>query len=328
MSKDRRIRKRVLLILLFLLLLLLGAFILWKVFGEEQKPKWDDSLSQVEIDQITYEGRQYSYDTNLVNILFLGIDKNDELRGDNIPGEAGQSDCIMLLTLNKKTKKASILQIPRDTMTNIDIYDANGEYSTTVTEQLATQFAYSTGKENSCWATKKTVSELLLDLPIDCYLAMDMAAIDEVNDAFGGVTITIPEDYTRIDPAFKKGTTLKLTGQQAYKYVHYRDYDLDFSNNGRMQRQLDYIPAFINTVRENGTITGKYYEVLEPLVGDYIFTDMQAAEFDALAEYDLETSNMSVLPGEGKKGEKYEEFHPNLEKIQKFLIETFYILKN
>ncbi len=327
MSKDRRIRKRVLLVLLFLLLLLAGVFILWKVFGEEQKPKWDDNLSQGEIDQITYEGRQYSYNTNLVNILFLGIDKNDELREDNIPGEAGQSDCIMLLTLNEETKKASILQIPRDTMTQIDIYDANGEYSTTVTEQLATQFAYSIGGERSCWATKKTVSELLFDLPIAAYLAMDMSAVDEVNDAVGGVTITIPEDYTRIDPAFEKGVTLKLTGKQAYDYVHYRDYDLAFSNNGRMQRQFDYVPAFINAVRGNVDVSGKGYEIMKPFLGKTIYTDMEAAEIDALAEYDLKTSDMTVLPGEGKKGEKYEEFHIDAEKNQKFLIETFYILE-
>ncbi len=328
MSKDKRIRKRVLLVLTFLLLLLLGIFILWKVFGEERDPKWDDSLSQSTIDQITYEGKQYSYNTNLVNILFLGIDKNDEIRGDNIPGTAGQSDCIMLLTLNKETKKASILQIPRDTMTNVDVYDVSGDYRDTVTEQIATQYAYSTGGKNSCWATKKTVSELLFDLRIDCYLAMDMSAIPKVNDAVGGVTITIPEDYTMIDPEFQKGATLKLTGKQAYDYVHYRDTNLDFSNNGRMQRQMDYIPAFINAARNNASISGKYYETLEPLIGDLIYTDMQAEEFDALAEYDLEDSSIQILPGEGKKGEIYEEFYVDQEKLQKILIEMFYILKD
>ncbi len=327
MRSDRREKKKILLFLILLIAFCLIVFLGWKIFFEEPESEWDDSLSQSTIDYITFEGKQYQYNTNLKNILFLGIDNHDEIREDNIPGEAGQSDCIMLLTLDSVSKTARIVQIPRDTMTDIDIYDAHGEYYTTVTEQLATQYAYSTGGKNSCWATKKTVSELLYDLPIDGYLAMDMAAIPIVNDAIGGVTLTIPENYTRIDPAFKKGKTLTLTGQQAYDYVHYRDYDKAFSNNGRMQRQIDYIPAMIDTIKGNVDMDGNYYDILYPLVENYMVTDLQEDEVNRLAEYQLDTENILILPGEGRKGEKYEEFYLDKEKIQKFLIETFYILK-
>lgn len=323
---SERKKKKILLLILFLLLCLLLAWLLKHIFAEPED-EWDDTLSQESINQITYKGKQYSYNTNLINILFLGIDKDDEIRNDNIPGEAGQSDCIMLLTLDKQKKQGRILQIPRDTMTEIDLYDTNGNYSTTVTEQIATQYAYSIGGTNSCWATKKTVSELLYDLPIDGYLAMDLTTISIVNDAIGGVTITVPEDYTMIDPAFEKGATIKLTGTQAERYVRYRDTNVSFSNNGRMQRQVQYVPAMIETIQNNVDMDGNYYKVLYPLVEKYMVTDMNETQINALAEYELVTSDIQFLPGEGKKGEKYEEFYVNEEKLQKMLIETFYILE-
>ena len=233
----------------------------------------------------------------------------------------------MILTLDKEKKEGRIIQIPRDTMTEVDLYDTSGNYSTTVTEQIATQYAYSIGGKSSCFATKKTVSELLYDLPIDGYLAMEYSSIAIVNDAIGGVEITVPEDYTMIDPAFKKGTTLKLTGEQAHDYVRWRDTNASFSNNDRMERQVQYIPALINTIRDYVGEDGDYYKKLYSLVEKYMLTDLNEEGINALAEYELITSDIQYLPGEGKKGEKYEEFYVDEKKLQKMLIETFYILE-
>ena len=324
---ERRSKgKKVLLLILFLLVCILVVWVLKEVL-KEPEAEWDDSQSQVDINQITYEGKQYSYNTNLMNILFLGVDNTDMLTEDNLPGEAGQSDCIMILTLDKEKKEGRIIQIPRDTMTEVDLYDTSGNYSTTVTEQIATQYAYSIGGKSSCFATKKTVSELLYDLPIDGYLAMEYSSIAIVNDAIGGVEITVPEDYTMIEPAFEKGATLKLTGEQAHDYVRWRDTNASFSNNDRMERQVQYIPALINTIRDYVGEDGDYYKKLYSLVEKYMLTDLNEEEINALAEYELITSDIQYLPGEGKKGEKYEEFYVDEKKLQKMLIETFYILE-
>ena len=324
---ERRSKgKKVLLLILFLLVCILVVWVLKEVL-KEPEAEWDDSQSQVDINQITYEGKQYSYNTNLINILFLGVDNTDMLTEDNLPGEAGQSDCIMILTLDKEKKEGRIIQIPRDTMTEVDLYDTSGNYSTTVTEQIATQYAYSIGGKSSCFATKKTVSELFYDLPIDGYLAMEYSSIAIVNDAIGGVEITVPEDYTMIEPAFEKGATLKLTGEQAHDYVRWRDTNASFSNNDRMERQVQYIPALINTIRDYVGEDGDYYKKLYSLVEKYMLTDLNEEEINALAEYELITSDIQYLPGEGKKGEKYEEFYVDEKKLQKMLIETFYILE-
>ena len=118
-SGDNK-KKKLLLVIIFLVILLALGFLLKFLFAEPE-PEWDDDLSQDWITEIMYEGKTYCYNTNLTNILFLGIDNESGIRDDNMPSEAGQSDCIILLTLDSESKKGRILQIPRDTMTEVDI---------------------------------------------------------------------------------------------------------------------------------------------------------------------------------------------------------------
>ena len=294
---------------------------------KEKPPKQNEGGSQENIGTITYNGNTYRYNPDVINILFLGIDNNDVIRDDMMPGEAGQTDSIMLISLNKQTKEAKIIQIPRDTMTEIDIYNKGGSVIQTINAQIATQYAYCTGGVHSCYAAKKTISEMLYGLRIDAYIAMDMSSVPKLNDEIGGVTLTMEKDYTMIDPMFEKGATLTLTGKQAYNYIHWRDTYASFSNDDRMARQVHYIPALIDTIRENAKAQEDYYDTMYPLVEEYMITDLQEEEIKKLAEYTLSTSDIIRLPGEGKKGEVFEEFYLNEKELEKMLIEMFYILQ-
>lgn len=325
--RKQRSKKGILILLLILLLIVAIAVVLWNVFQEGPQEEWDDSLSQSSINQITYEGKQYSYNPDLINILFLGIDNSAGIKDDNMPSEAGQSDCLILLTLDKEKKEARILQIPRDTMTEVDVYNVGGYLFTTLQAQIATQYAYHIGGESSCMATKKTVSELLYDLPIDGYLAMDYTNIATVNDAIGGVKITIPQDYTMIDPVFQEGATLTLMGKQAHDYVRWRDTNASFSLYDRMERQVQYIMAMIDSFQGYVEKNGNDYSTLLSLVDKNMVTNLNESQIEKLLEYQLDTENIEILPGEAKKGEIYEEFYVNEEKLQKMLIEMFYILE-
>lgn len=323
---NQRSKKRVLLLALAILLFVGAAVLIWQIFMAEPEEDWDDSLSQSSIGQITYDGKQYRYNTDLTNILFLGIDNSSGMKDDNMPSEAGQSDCIILLTLDKAKKEARILQIPRDTMTEVDVYNLGGYLFSTLQAQIATQYAYHIGGTSSCMATKKTVSELLYDLPIDGYLAMDYTNIATVNDAVGGVEITIPQDYTMINPAFQKGTTLTLMGEQAHDYVRWRDINQSFSLYDRMDRQVQYILAMLDTLQKNvkeDNDYGRLYSIVEK----NMVTNLDESQIEKLLEYELDTKNIEILPGEAQKGEIYEEFYVNEEKLQKMLIEMFYILE-
>lgn len=312
-----------LLVVLGVILLFVGVYLR----SQPKEPEIDDTESQSSIESIFYEGKEYVYNRDLTNILFLGIDQMDEIEGNALPGDAGQSDCILLFTLNRNTEEARILQIPRDTMTTIDLYDVGGNSYGTVTEQIATQYAYGIGGKQSCFAATKTVSELLYELPIDGYLSMNISSIPAVTDAIGGVTLTLHDDYTYLDETYVKGATVTLNGEQAHRFVRYRDTKEAFSNNGRMQRQREFIPAFISAVRNKAGNSENYYEKFYPLVGKYMLTDLSAEQINRLAKFNLNESETTVLQGEGKMGEKYEEFYPDEKKLRNFLLKTFYICK-
>lgn len=105
---------------------------------------------------ITSNGTERNiYNTALTNILFLGIDTEDPIENTYAPGDAGQADCIMLLSLNDETQEATIIQINRNTMTALDVYDRSGNYLKTLDGQLCLQYAYSIGGTSSSWAMKK-----------------------------------------------------------------------------------------------------------------------------------------------------------------------------
>ena len=50
-----------------------------------------------------------------------------------------------------------------------------------------------------------------------------MDAIATVVDAIGGLRLTFDQDYSYIDPAYRKGVTLTLDGNAAESFIRYRD---------------------------------------------------------------------------------------------------------
>ena len=274
--------------------------------------------------EVTYEGQTYRYNENLTNILFLGVDKEQEVTLQNTPGTAGQADCIMLLSLDQETETGRVLQISRDCMTQVDLYDVSGNYFTSVEAQLATQYAYGNGERSSCWAMEKTVGELLQDVPIDAYLSLNIDAIGSLNDAVGGVTLTIPEDYTAIDPAFTSGAVVTLNGEQAERYVRYRDTNVTGSNNERIERQVQYITALFSALKNTAGEEDSYYERFSSYLRPYMVTDMDGQQIDSFVNYKFLTEETRYVPGESLKGEEHEEFIVNEEKLTQILLEMFY----
>lgn len=314
--------------------ILLISIVLFFLFKDEfkdgkngNKESKKETLSQADINSIYHNGEEYVYNARIKNILFLGIDNNEEISINDILGQSGQADSIMILSMDMEHNTTRILQVSRNTMTEIDLYDNNGNLYATETAQIATQYAYGNGANTSCWATKRTVSELLKDLPIHGYFALDISGVSIVNDLLGGVTITIPEDYTEIDPAFEKGKTITLNGKQAEKYIRYRDKYLIGGNDLRMQRQAQYIPALFNSLQKISDESDEKLEKKFESVMDYMVTDLTAEELVELLRMDWEMEDIVSVPGESVKGEKYEEFYVNEEELENLLIKLFYKLK-
>ncbi|MDD3279091.1 MAG: LCP family protein [Lachnospiraceae bacterium] len=283
-----------------------------------------EQSSQSSLNRIQYQGKTYQYNTDLKNILFLGVDKRETVSLQNMPGTAGQSDCIMLLSLDSSDNTAKILQISRDSMTDIDLYDVNGNYYTTLRAQLATQYAYGGGGTSSCWAAKKTVSRLLFDLQIDGYIALNLESISVINDAIGGVTITMGEGDTAIDDSFTAGASVTLDGAQAEHYVRYRNTTEQGSNNGRMERQTRYISALFSALKSKAGSMGDLYQTFSSVLEPYMVTDLSGDQINALSQYEYQPEETAYIPGEVHAGEVYEEYWVDDEKLQELLIQRFY----
>lgn len=301
-----------------------AGWVAWKYMHRISEDNEEDQQPQMTGDYIYYDGKTYQYNTDLTNVLFMGIDKEEQVLTDGIPGTAGQADCIMILSLDKSDKTCKVLQISRDSMTSIDIYDSAGDYYASTDAQLATQYAYGTGGTNSCWAMKKTVRKLLYNLPIEGSFSVSIDGIAAFNDALGGVTLTVPEDYTSIDPAFEKGAKITLAGDQAESYVRGRDCDVEGSNNGRMERQVQFVSSMFTQLKEmvsDGQVSyDSLYQTLEP----YLVTDLSVDQIKNMESYTYLPDETEYVPGEVVPGEKNEEFHVDEDELQKLVVKMFY----
>lgn len=321
--KYRSTRSTMVNIVLAVVIVLLIGILFWLFIRQRQPSQNVEEQSQAIHTSVRYDGVTYRYNTELTNILFLGIDKEEDITQLHLPSDSGQCDFLALLSLNKETKEARILQINRNTMTELDFYDMFGNYSTSMDGQIALQYAYNIGGSSSCWAVKKTVREMLMGIPIEAVLAMDISSVPLINDLLGGVTVTIEQDYTYIDPAFVKGEQVLLKGEQAESFVRYRDIMEFNSIEDRMSRQMEYLIGLIEVVSEySGT---QLYELMEPYLETVIVTDMTADLAKSLPSYHYLTDEIAALPGEEVMGEYYEEFILDEDGVRKLILSMFYV---
>ena len=274
--------------------------------------------------QITWQGKEYTYNQSIRNILFIGVDKKEEMQIQDYAGRGGQADCLILLSLNTREKTATMLNISRDSIVDVDIYDMSGDFLTEERGQIALQYAYGDGEKKSCWLEKKVVTELLHDIPIHSFIALNIDGISTIADVLGGVEITVPEDYTSIDSSFVKGETIVLKGDKAERYVRYRDITEFGSNNGRMERQNQFLRALVSLLKRKVAENSAYVDTLITAGKPFMTTDMTVDQIKELADYDLDETFIKV-PGETQAGAEHDEYIVNDDELMNLLIKMFYI---
>lgn len=291
---------------------------IWRKYTAKETVKEDAEVYE-DPSYITYKGKKYEYNHHLKNILFMGVDKPEQME-ETQAGQGGQADTLILMSMNRENETTTLLQIPRDAMTDIDIYDINGTYLSTERGQISLQYAYGDGKNKSCRMMMETVSDLLYEIPVDSYLAMSVDGIAEVTTLMGGVTLTVPKDYTHIDPAFKAGETIALAGEQAEKYVRYRDVEVAGSNIERMERQEQFMEALARQIQ--GKDTEGYQQLLQE-TQEYLTIDLSLDEVDRMKSYQM-AEQIEKVPGETQSGGEHDEFIVDNEKLQDLIIKLFY----
>jgi anionic cell wall polymer biosynthesis LytR-Cps2A-Psr (LCP) family protein len=275
---------------------------------------------------VRYKGIHYRYNSDILTFLFLGIDKSTKVGEVKNGIDGGQSDAIFLLVLNPDTKKMSVIAVNRNTMADVAVYDKEGRYVDNMTLQICLQHGYGDGAASSCERSKEAVSELFYNLPIHGYCAVNMGAISLINDAVGGVEVTALEDVPH--SKIKEGDTLTLTGQDAYRYVHNRNTDSFGSADRRLERQKQYMKAYIakakGRMKEDITLPITLYNTIK----DYTVTDISVDEISYLATqaagYSFDADDFYTLEGETVMGEKFEEFYVDETALYELILKVFY----
>lgn len=285
---------------------------------------------QTDDGSIYWNSKGYRRNTYVKAVLCMGVDRTGTMEGYQTAGSGGQADGIFLVAQDTARGTVKLLMIPRDTMTNIILTDLSGNVLGKNIQHLTLAYAYGDGREKSCEYMKEAVSELLGGLAIDHYVAVDMDVINILNDAVGGVTVTVPTDgMEQRDPAFVKGSTLTLKGEQAEAFVRYRDISRDHSALYRMDQQQEYLEGFFQAVKEAKGSDSQVVSQLFELIEEYMVTDMAKDEYlnmamDALNTEGLTSENIYTVPGTGVTTARYDEFYPNQEALMPILLELFY----
>lgn len=279
--------------------------------------------------RVHYKGKTYDFNRDIMTFLVMGIDQRTDMVQEQTEGfDGGSADTIFLVVLNPHTKRMQLLAIDRNTMADVDIYDYYGEYKETVQTQICVQHGFGDGTVKSAQYMEKAVSNLLYGLPLNGYCAINMGAIEKINDAVGGVDVVVLEDMTNVDRRLVKGETVHLEGKTALHYVRSRDLNAFGSAEARLERQRQYISAFIakakSGVRENPTLPVTVFQELRP----YMTTDLNVEKVTYLAGlvsgFEFGSTDMYKIPGKTVMGDVYEEFYVDETAMYEMILEIFY----
>ena len=232
------------------------------------KPE-EDAASLVEEIQTLEE-----YKGDVVNILVCGIDYEEGRAYSSDGTNDGMTDMILYCQFDIKGGALRMLQIPRNSLVatqNRKVALSNGKTYAASNYQI-NSVALSNGGNIAALA------EVIYDqykLPIDYYVTIDMQALVEMVDNFGGIEVYIPHDMSFAGSALKQGYR-NLDGTSAEFFVRcrhgegYANSDID-----RLNMQRYFYAGLFKRVRSMG-VTDVIAQL--PLIfNNYIHTDMDLA---------------------------------------------------
>ena len=145
-------------------------------------------------DTVIWQGKEYVYNDDLSNYLMIGVDKEDIEETSVGQANAGQADAIYLAVRDRRENTVTLISIPRDTMTEIELAAPGGKSIGTDVNHISLSYAYGDGAHESCRLTEEAVSNLLYGIPIQSYCAVSMDALPVLTESVGTLTVTVPND--------------------------------------------------------------------------------------------------------------------------------------
>lgn len=236
-------RKKIILFIaeILFLLVIIAVVMLWK--STIGKIQFDEQLTDSEagINKDIEESTLLTMG-GYTNIALFGLDNRSS---DNY--DTGNSDSIMIASIDNATKEVRIVSVYRDTFLNV----GNDQY-----KKINSAYARG-GVSNAVRALNEN-----LDLDITAYVCVDWNALVDAIDALGGVELEITDDEVRLINHYVNDTArcsdaephevtqsgkVTLDGLQATSYARIRYTDgMDFE---RASRQRIVLQAMLDKAR-------------------------------------------------------------------------------
>ena len=245
---------------LLLLILIPAAFLIYKI---SQISTYDMDLSSIEMNDFSDENIN-----EFTNIALFGVDsRENELKSKT------RTDCIMIASINNKTKDVQIVSLYRDTY----VYIADHGYT-----KLNHAYAYG-GPELAISTINKN-----FDLNVTDFATINFSALVNVIDALGGVDIEITEEELDWVNAYSKnvakinGTTVEkipgaglqtLNGTQAVGYCRVR-----YTKGGdftRAQRQRTVLEQIVKKAKKSNPVT--LYNIMNEILPQ-VYTSLDTTD--------------------------------------------------
>lgn len=334
-KKKTKIYMAAVVLAVLILAAAIGGYAIWKNLDtaetaadtEDLTESGDTAQEAGESSSVTYQGKEYTYNDHLSNFLFLGIDSREKAETQVGKADAGQADTIFLVSWDRVEHSLTGITIPRDTITEIEIFDQEGNSAGKSQDHINLAYAYGDGDRKSCELMEEAVSNLLYGIPIQGYCSINMDGIPVLTEAVGGVTVTVPDDsLTGVNPQWTQGSQIQLTPENVEDFVRYRDTSVSQSALGRMERQQIFLNAYAQKAQEvygqNPSLITELYTSLE----NYMVTNISNDQFVQIMEGLGAGGNTDTwtLPGEGTQGEGFDEYHVDDSQLYEKIIETFY----
>ena len=253
---------------------------------ENLKPE-ENATSLVEEIQTLEE-----YKGDVVNILVCGIDYEEGRAYSSDGSNDGMTDMILYCQFDIKGGALRMLQIPRNSLVatqNRKITLSNGKTYAATNYQI-NSVALSNGGDIAALA------EVIYDqykLPIDYYVTIDMQALVEMVDNFGGIEVYIPHDMSYGGSKLLKGYR-NLNGASAEFFVRCRHGD-GYANSDidRLNMQRYFYAGLFKRARAMG-VTDILNQL--PLVfKNYIKTDMDISTIAKLVVSFLKLDSSNII---------------------------------
>ncbi len=212
----------------------------------------DDALDFAEMDDATgndFKEILKNWATNkgdkmsnrdVINVLLIGSDASAEEEGRANVTEKGNTDVMMLVSINQIDKKIKLISFMRDSYTYMDQFDRYAKLNAACA--------------NGGPAYLVETIENDYKIEIDGYAMVDFDSFTQVIDVLGGVNVDVPAyvaNYLSSEAKgvyFPRGNNVLLNGEQALRFSRVRKTDKD-GDISRVARQRQVVNALINKAK-------------------------------------------------------------------------------